>query len=518
MLVQHDLETAARLTPDRFALICGERRLTYRELDLGANRLAHALLEGGVAHGDRVAILLENSPEAVIAIFGALKAGAVFTMVHPATKRARLSALLHDAEPAALITDRARAIEAVDVVPEISTLRLLVWADDAPVEIAGVHQSLCWSELQSHPPERPICPSIDVDLGALIYTSGTTGDPKGVMCAHQNMVAATRSVNAYLRTRPDDVILNVLPLAFSYGLYQLFLAFQVGASVALETGFGFPSRLIDLMARERVTMLPGVPTLFALLLRFPDLLRRELPALRVITNAAGPLPMSHLAQIRAAYPGASFFSMYGQTECKRISFLPPEELNHRPSSVGIAIPNSDVYVAGDDGERLPAGEIGELVVRGAHVMRGYWRAPELTAKRFQPLPTGETVLHTGDLFRMDEDGFLYYVSRTDDIIKSRGEKVAPAEIENVVCQLEQVVEAAAVGVPDPILGQAVYLAVVARSGAALTVRDIVVHCARLLDEVRRPKHVELVEELPRTANGKIDKRSLSLAVAACAAS
>jgi acyl-coenzyme A synthetase/AMP-(fatty) acid ligase len=203
-------------------------------------------------------------------------------------------------------------------------------------------------------------------------------------------------------------------------------------------------------------------------------------------------------------------SMYGQTECKRVCYLPPDQLDLRPDSVGIAIPNTDVYIVDEDGQHVPNGEVGELVVRGSHVARGYWRAPELTAQRFRPgANPGETVLHTGDLFRADEQGFLYFVSRKDDIIKSRGEKVSPREVENVVCQLEGVAEAAVVGVPDAVLGQAILLAVLLHDEAGQTEREIRAHCARHLEDFMQPKYVEFVAELPRTDNGKINKRSIA---------
>jgi acyl-CoA synthetase (AMP-forming)/AMP-acid ligase II len=330
------------------------------------------------------------------------------------------------------------------------------------------------------------------------------------MLTHRNMLTAATSITTYLENTEDDVILGVLPLAFDYGLYQVFLAFQVGARVVLERGFAFPARTVALLEREQVTGLPGVPTLFALLFRYPNLLRRELPTLRYLTNTGAALPTSHIEQLRAAFPRARLFSMYGLTECKRVSYLPPEELDRRPSSVGIAIPNTEVWVAGDDGRPLPPDQVGELVVRGSHVTRGYWRSPELTAHRFRPGPIpGETVLYTGDLFRMDADGFLYFVARKDDVIKTRGEKVGPREVENAVCLLPGVAEAAVVGVPDPVLGQALLLVVAPRPGAQLGERQVRAHCLRSLDDYMVPKYVRLVPELPRTANGKVDKQRLA---------
>jgi amino acid adenylation domain-containing protein len=514
MLVQHFLETSAGRYPDKVALVCGERGLTYSEIEAQANRLAHALRDAGVQRGDRVTILLENSAEAVVAIFAALKADAVFMVLHPGTKPDRLAYLLDDAEPAALVTDSAHIREAAVTIGEAHSLRCLICVDGAeacPTVRDTQHLAVIeWADLKRYPAHRPATRTISMDLATLIYTSGSTGQPKGVMSTHLNVVSATSSINGYLHNTPEDIIIDLLPLAFDYGLYQIMLAFQVGARLVLEKGFAFPAHTVAVIEREKVTGLPGVPTLFALLLKYPDLLRRGLPSLRYITNTAAALPVSHIEQIRAAFPHVTLFSMYGLTECKRVSYLPPEQLDHRPASVGIAIPDTEVYVVDDEGRHLPPGEVGELVVRGAHVTRGYWRAPALTAQRFRPGPLpGETVLYTGDLFKTDQEGFLYFVARKDDIIKSRGEKVSPREVENVVCRMAGVAEAAVVGVPDPVLGQAVKLFVVPFAGAQLTERVVRAYCTRNLVDYMVPKYVEVVTELPRTGNGKVDKKLLA---------
>ena len=442
----------------------------------------------------------------MVTIFGVLKAAATFVVLHPGTRRDRLAFLFESAEPAAIITDSRRLRAARDLLEPEASLRCIVLADDRRVELATPTTELTWGDLQQYDARRPDCKAIDVDLAMLIYTSGTTGEPKGVMVSHANMLAATRSVNAYLHNTPEDVILNVLPLAHGYGLYQLFLAFDAGARVVLEQGFAFPARIIELLETERVTALPGVPTLFALLLRYPDLLSRQFPSLRYLTNAAAALPTAHIEQLKAAFPNAAIISMYGQTECKRVSYLPAPELDKRPDSVGIAIPNTEVYIIDENGHRLPAGEVGELVVRGSHVARGYWKSPELTQRKFRAGPiAGETVLHTGDLFRMDKEGFLYFVGRKDDIIKCRGEKVSPREVENSVCRLEGVAEAAVVGVEDEVLGQAILLVVGQRPGAHLTEREVRAHCMRTLEDFMQPKYVDIVSDLPRNENGKVDK-------------
>jgi long-chain acyl-CoA synthetase len=515
VLVQHLLEEAALARPESTALVCGDRRLSYLDLERQSNQVAHALAGAGVGRGDRVVLLLPNGVELVAAIFGVLKAGAVFVVLHASSKRDQLEHVLADAAPAALVTDSRRAVVARDLVPAAPSLRCLLYADGGAAELPARRRSgssitaLSWAGLAGFADQPLRCGAIDADLATLIYTSGSTGKAKGVMSTHLNVLSATTSINGYLQNTPDDVIIDVLPLAFDYGLFQVFLAFQAGGRLVLEQGFAFPARTVSLMEAEGVTGFPGVPTVFAMLLRFPELLRRGLPALRYLTNTAAALPTRHIQELQAAFPRARVFSMYGLTECKRVSYLPPEELRRRPSSVGVAIPNTEVYVVGEDGRRVSPGEVGELVVRGSHVTRGYWREPELTAQRFRPGPwPGETVLHSGDLFKTDEEGFLYFVARKDDVIKSRGEKVSPREIENAVCQLDEVAEAAAVGVPDELLGEAILLTVVARSGKALQEPTVHAHCARSLEDFKMPKYVVLADDLPRTENGKVDRLKL----------
>jgi long-chain acyl-CoA synthetase len=302
---------------------------------------------------------------------------------------------------------------------------------------------------------RPEQVNIDLDLACLIYTSGSTGDPKGVMSDHSNMIFAARSITTYLRNVPEDIVINVLPLSFDYGLYQLIMVFLFGGTLVLERSFAYPSAILQRMEAEKVTGFPGVPTVFSLLLKI-DLTPYDLSCLRYLSNTAAALPVSHIQQIRQKFPWATLYSMYGLTETKRTLYLPPDQLDIRPDSVGIAIPGTEVWLVDEQGNRLPPGSTGELVVRGRHVMRGYWNDPEATLKRYRPgtLP-GERLCYTGDIFRMDTEGYLYFLARKDDVIKSRGEKVPPKEVENVLYAIPGVIEAAVIGVDDPILGQAI---------------------------------------------------------------
>jgi long-chain acyl-CoA synthetase len=297
-------------------------------------------------------------------------------------------------------------------------------------------------------------------------------------------------------------------LSFDYGLYQLLMTFKFGGTLVLENSFAYPAAILKRMEEEKVTGLPGVPTIFSILLQI-DLSPYDLSHLRYLSNTGAALPPNHIQELRQKFPDVTVYSMYGLTETKRTLYLPPDQLDRRPGSVGIAIPGTEVWLEDEAGNRLGPGQIGELVVRGRHVMRGYWENPEATAKRYRPgsLP-GERLCYTDDLFRMDEDGYLYFVGRQDDIIKSRGEKVAPKEVENVLYQLPGVVEAAVIGVPDPIMGQAVK-AFVVPDGDELTEGKVLAHCRAHLEDFMVPKYVELWEELPKTSSGKIKKTDLS---------
>ncbi|OGO04519.1 MAG: AMP-dependent synthetase [Chloroflexi bacterium RBG_13_56_8] len=511
MLVQDFLENSARLSPNKEALIFGQQRLAYQQIDAMANRLANAFLAAGVQRGDRIAIYLGNSVETVVALFAALKADAIFTIINPSTKAEKLRFLLNNCRASALVAHARTHSILHSVCPQVPSLRYLVTVGSLPRPIGDSSLSIdTFRAIQNHSPaHQPPARAIDADLAALIYTSGSTGLPKGVMCTHLNMTSVATSVITYLENVAQDIIINVLPLSFSYGLYQVLMAFQIGATLVLEPGFAYPYAILNRMAEEKVTGFPGVPTMFATLLELNDVEKFKLPHLRYITNAGAALPVEHIRRLREAFPAAALYSMYGLTECKRVSYLPPSELDRRPSSVGIPIPNSEVWIVDENDQRVGPGVVGELVVRGSHVMQGYWDNPIETAKSYRPGPLpGERVLYTGDLFTMDEEGFLYFVARKDDIIKCRGEKVSPKEVENVLYSLPEVAETAVIGVPDPVLGQAIKAFIILRNGKPLDSEDIIHYCRRHLEDFMVPSQVEFRTELPKTDSGKIRKASL----------
>ncbi len=511
-LVQDFLECTAALLPDKVALVCAGQRLTFAQIEAMSNRLANALIASGIHRGDRVALYLHNGVEAVAGIFAVLKAGAVFVVINPTTKKEKLLYILNNCRARGLLIEpESSAHTAVsDIMTEAPALEFAIVCGKPGAGVPSDHQNqLSFDAIQNGcPATRPKRHNIDLDLACLIYTSGTTGEPKAVMCDHSNMIFVASSVIEYLENVEGDVIVNVLPLSFSYGLYQVLMTFWFGGTLVLENSFAYPSVTLKLMQDERVTGFPGVPTMFATLLKM-DLSAFDLSSLRFLTNAAAALPVAHIQEIRRRFPLARFYSMYGQTECKRTLYLPPEQLDKRPGSVGIAIPGTEVWVEDESGRKLGPGEVGELVVRGRHVMRGYWEDPQKTSERFRPAPSpGERIYRTGDLFRTDQEGYLYFVSRKDDIIKSRGEKVAPKEVENVLHTLNGVVEAAVVGVPDPVLGQAVKAVLVVAAAVRLTQTEVLAHCRANLEDHMVPRHVEFRSELPKTASGKLQRSSL----------
>ncbi len=507
MLVHEFLQNSAQRFPDKVALVCDGQRWTYAQLDERANRVANGLRAMGMQRDDRVAIWLPNSAEAVVAIFATLKAGGIFTVLNATTPVEKVARILNNCTARALFLPVRHAPDVPFLRENVSSLGPIVLCGPPGGNIPAGTVSFAHL-LDAFPPTPPPCRTIDVDLACLIYTSGSTGEPKGVMSTHANVVFATGSIIQYLENTPDDIVVNVLPLSFDYGLYQLLMVFRFGGTLVLERSFAYPAAVLRRIEEERVTGLPGVPTLYAMLLQM-DLSHFDLSSLRYMTNTAAALPVEHIRRLRELFPWVRFYSMYGLTECKRVCYMPPEELDRRPASVGIPIPGTEVWIEDETGRRLGPGEVGELVVRGSHVMQGYWNDPEETARRYRPgRYPAERLLYTGDLFWMDEDGFLYFVARKDDIIKTRGEKVAPREVEDVLYRLPGVAEAVVIGVPDPILGQAIKAFIICSDGVRLTEQDVLRHCAQYLEDFARPKYVEFRQSLPKTPSGKMDRRAL----------
>ncbi len=486
---------AAATSPERVALVADDESFTYGRLLDTALRLARGLQECGLEPGDRVAIHMANSWPCVATLYATTLAGGIFVVVNPQVKADKLRAVLVDSGARFLVTDAPAEAPA-----DLRDLRVV-----AP---GAAPASLDWLVLSRDPePEPRPVGTIPMDVATLVYTSGSTGVPKGVMLTHGNLVFVAESVSRYLRLGPDDRIFNVFPLAFTYGLNQLLVAARLGATLVLERSFAFPLQVLERLERQEVTVFPGVPTMFATLLGLREQPRLE--RVRCVTNAGAGMPPDFLEGIVRIFPSASVFLMYGQTECTRISYLEPELMLERPRSVGRAIPGTAAFVLGADGAPAPPGETGVLHVRGPHVMAGYWEKPALSAEAVVPGEhPGERVLRTGDLFRTDDEGYLYFVSRTDDVIKTRGEKVSPLEVEHALYEVAGVREVAVVGVPDAVLGQAVRAFVALDPGAEVSEAGLKRHCRARLENHMVPREVIFLPELPKTESGKILRRSL----------
>lgn len=489
----------------RIAVIAEGRPYRYGELQDAALRLAAALRANGVGRGDRVAIYMDNTWPAVVSIHAASLCGAAIMPVNPQTKADKLGFMLADSGARALLTDGHLAGE---FVPALRDLEAAPWIACSGIIPTGVEAAPFDDLLRDTAPLAEEIGTIPSDLAALIYTSGSTGQPKGVMQTHLSMCFARDSLVEYLRLRADDRILCALPLAFDYGLYQLLMSARLGATLVLERSFAFPAQIFARMREHGVTVFPGVPTIFAMLLAAHAREPLSFPLVERVTNTAAALPDEVGRKLREIFPNALQFRMYGLTECKRVCYLEPELIDAKPGCVGKAIPGTETWLADEAGNRLPYGSTGVLHVRGPHVMAGYWSRPEQTAHMLRPGPLpGERVLCTHDLFRTDGEGFLYFVGRSDDIIKTRGEKVSPVEVENVLHSAPGVLEAAVIGVPDPVLGEAVR-AYVVRSGDAPDERQLRAHCAARLENFMVPREIVFCDALPRTATGKVSKRLL----------
>lgn len=508
VLIHGWLERTARRHPGKRALVCGPAGLTYRELDTHSTRLAWSLAAAGLKRGDRAVIFLENSPEAVISIYAILKSGGVFVIVDSASPAKYLAHIIKDCGSRHLITHVDKESVVRSAARDVGGLFTIWVGPNCPA--ASRTEEIPWENALAFQAETRALPRVlDVDLAALIYTSGSTGRPKGIMSTHHNMVSAARSIIQYIGNSPDDVILDALPLAFDYGLYQVLMGVMFGGTVVLEKPTGYIAPLIDRIEEEKVTGLPVVPSLSAMFMRLKRFPAKKLSSLRYITNTGALWPESHIRMFREKLPNVKIFSMYGLTECKRVSFLPPELVDKHAGAVGRAMPNCEAEVV--DGTRQPVGpgETGELVVRGSNVMQGYWNDPELTRRVFREGRwPADRRLHTGDLFRIGEDGFLYFVGRMDDLVKCSGRRVSPREVEEALASMAAVAEAAALAVPDEIGGNVMATFVVTEQGTPADAASLRRLLEPMLEPYKLPKYVWFLESMPKMPNGKTDRKRL----------
>ncbi|ALK95197.1 acyl--CoA ligase [Massilia sp. WF1] len=515
-LIHDFIFDSARRTPDAEALVHGGQRLDYAALAGAVEQAAGALLACGIRRGERVAVYLDKRVENVAAMFGASMAGAVFVPVNPLLKAEQVAYILSDCNVRVLVTSAERLAPLDAALAGCPDLRMVLVTGAAPKSglppAAGGAAVQAWDAAQVCPDAAALAArrAIDADIAAILYTSGSTGKPKGVVLSHRNMVAGAQSVASYLELTPRDRVLAVLPLSFDYGLSQLTTSFLAGATAVLMN-YLFPRDIVKAVRDERITGLAAVPPLWIQLAALPW---PEDCSLRYLTNSGGAMPRATVDALRRVLPEAQLFLMYGLTEAFRSTYLPPSELARRPDSMGRAIPNAQVMVVRPDGSSCAPGEAGELVHRGALVSLGYWNDPAKTAERFRPapgqdpaLPLTEMAVWSGDTVRMDEEGYLYFIGRSDDMIKVSGYRVSPTEVEEAVHASGLALEAAAFGVPHPALGQAIVLLAVPREG--VTTAELLKECQRRLPAWMVPAHIVLHDgQFPRNPNGKIDRNLL----------
>ena len=510
----HDLifETAQRAAHAPALSWQGEET-SYGALAQSVREVAGTLLTLGLRRGARVAVYLEKRPENVSAMFGAAAAGGVFVPVNPLLKPDQVAYILADCNVAILVTSRERLAQlgpALAACPELQTV--LLTGEGETASHLGKIRLLPWRGLAAAPAPMPHA-VIDTDMAAILYTSGSTGRPKGVVLSHRNMLAGALSVSGYLRNTPDDRILCVLPLSFDYGLSQLTTAFASGACAVLMN-YLLLRDIVEAVEQEAITGLAAVPPLWVQLSQLSWPLSTPL---RYITNSGGVMQRSTLDKLRESLPRTQVYLMYGLTEAFRSTYLAPEQLERRPDSIGQAIPNAEVLVLRPDGSVCDADEPGELVHRGALVALGYWNDAARTAERFKPLPPQasglvlpELAVWSGDTVRRDADGYLYFVGRSDDMIKTSGYRVSPAEIEEVAYASGLVGEAVALGLPHAVLGQAIALLVTPAPGVELQRDKVLAACRARLPSYMVPLWLEIRDGvLPRNPNGKIDRPLLA---------
>lgn len=497
----------------RTALTYKDQALDYGSLSASVERAAKAFAGLGLRKGDRLGVYLEKRLDTVLAMFGAAAAGCVFVPINPLLKPHQVGYIMRDCNVRVLVTSAQRASDLAEETlrcPDLSSIVVV----DGTASARPNAGTLEWKEVlgtgEAGSPSRVI----DNDVAAILYTSGSTGNPKGVVLSHRNMVAGARSVSQYLENSCEDRILSVLPLSFDAGLSQLTTAFAVGANVVL-LNYLLARDVVRACGEEAITGLTGVPPLWIQLaeVEWPERARQSL---RYFANTGGRMPYATLQRLRAALPRARPYLMYGLTEAFRSTYLDPAEVDRRPDSIGKAIPNAEILVVRPDGEPCVPDEPGELVHRGALVAMGYWNDPERTAERFRPAPgrpkaicLPEVAVWSGDIVRRDAEGFLYFVGRRDEMIKTSGYRVSPTEIEEVIYSIGQIGAAAALGVPHPRLGQAIVLVATPPDGGRLDRERLLEECRRRLPQYMVPLLIAERGNLPRNPNGKIDRKLLA---------
>lgn len=512
-LIHKLIYRSAERTPHKLALRYKNDELTYAELYQQVEKIGLQYQQAGIKRHDRIAIYLEKSMEAVIAMFAASIADAVFVPVNPLLKCDQVKHILRDCGAKILVTSADRLSILAHAIDNLTDLKkiFVVGLSDSSENLHG--KLIDWNHLISSAcfkNEKIQNKNIDLDLAAILYTSGSTGHPKGVVLSHRNLLCGAQSVSEYLENDPEDKLLVVLPLSFDYGFSQLTTAFLVGATVVLMN-YLLAQDVPTLVQQEKITGIAAVPSLWT------QLMRVTWPAqtsLRYITNSGGAMHKATLTQLQTTFPSVKIFLMYGLTEAFRSTYLAPADVATHPDSIGKAIPGAEILVLDAEGKPCEPDVPGELVHRGAQVALGYWNDQEKTCERFRRLPhfvygqvIEEMAVWSGDTVKVDKEGYFYFLGRRDDMIKVSGYRISPTEIEEVIEELDEVIEAAAIGVDDALFEQKIMLAVCVAEGSSLSLESAKLHCLRRLPNYMQPSHIIFFQNrLPANSNGKIDRQ------------
>jgi len=484
------LEDSIRKYAENPCVVHGSNRFTYSDINRFSDELSFKLADKGLKKGERVVILLENSAEYVISFLAILKVAGVVVPLNTQLIPRELSYFLKDSSPKFVITD-SRYQSSLEGLIDPSSILLF--------DKVNLKKKLIPAACKLKPETNK-----GYDLTMILYTSGTTGKPKGVMLSHTNLVENAKSIIKYLRLSSRDRMMVILPFYYSYGISLITTHIRVGATLVIDNRFLYPNVILDTMEKEETTGLAGVPSNFAILLRKSAIRKYKLSKLRYVTQAGGALAPEMIKEFVGIFPRIKFYVMYGQTEATaRLTYLAPRFLKNKIGSIGKAVPGVKINILGENDKKVKAGQAGEIVASGPNVMLGYWNSPEETKAVFR-----KEGLYTGDLARLDKDGFIYLVSRKKEMIKSGANRISPLEIEEVVCQMPGVLECAAVGIKDEILGEAIKLYVV-KNGRDFTENDILRFCKINFSAYKVPKAIEFVSSLPKTDSGKIKRVELA---------
>lgn len=503
--MQNFLEEASRLYSKQIAVKTSTKEYSFQEIEELSNNLAVYFQKNQIKRGDRIVLILGNTIDTIISFWAILKAGAIAIPVGSELKSSKIRYILEDSGAKLLITNSDVASQNKGMLASTNLSQILIThkSESTLLEEFFLDYHKIVSEDHGDLQNPGL---ISQDLAAILYTSGSTGEPKGVMLSHENMIAATNSLNTYLNYQKEDKILCALPLSFDYGMYQMIMSISCGATLVIEKEFTWPIFLLKKIVTEQITIFPAVPTMIMLLHEQNKKYQFDLSSVRMVTNTGAALTTGNIRMIKELFLNTQIFSMYGLTECKRCTYLPPSEIDNKPDSVGIAIPNTELWLVDENDKRINTpNTTGQLVIRGATVMQGYWNKPEKTAEKLRKgIYPNEKVLYTGDFCSLDEDGYLYFKGRMDHMINSRGIKVSPKEVEDYIGAIPEVNAVVVTGVPHEDYGEALFAFIVLHDGKSISDKEVINTCLSGLENYKVPEYVSIIPNMPKTPNGKFD--------------